>query len=86
MPAAERRRDPEQLARLADEVFDRCVRPNLRPEDHGKFVALDVETGGYEIDGDDYTAIMRLRERLPAAEIWLARAGYPTTYAFRNAR
>lgn len=79
MPATEPPRSPEELARLGAEVFDRRVRPALRPEDDGKFVAIDVRTGEYEIDPDDYTAVTRLRARVPAAEVWLARAGSPTT-------
>ena len=45
----------------------------------GKFVAIDVETGDYEMDEDDYAAVTRLRSRKPEADIWLMRAGYPTT-------
>ena len=56
------------------------VQPTLRPEDDGKFVAIDVETGDHEMDEDDYTAVSRLLARKPAADIWLMRAGYPTTY------
>ena len=80
MPTTEPHRTPEELARLGSEVFDRQVRPALRPEDDGKFVAIDVETGDYEIDEDDYAAVTRLRSRKPAADIWLMCAGYPTTY------
>jgi hypothetical protein len=42
MPAAESRRSPEEVARLGREVFDRQVRPALRAEDDGKFVAIDI--------------------------------------------
>src|SRR4051812_15655114 len=80
MPATGARRSPEELTRLAAEVFDRRVRPSLRPEDDGKLVAVDVATGGYEIDDDDYAAVTRLRARLPTAEVWLARAGQPAAY------
>jgi hypothetical protein len=62
------------------------VRPTLRPEDDGKFVAIDVTTGEFEIDGDDYTAVMRLRSRKPEADMWLMRAGYPTTCRIAVAR
>ena len=86
MHAADERLSPEQLAQLGAEVFDRRVRPALRPEDDGKFVAVDVGTGGYEIDDDDYAAVTRLRARLPTAEVWLARAGYPAAYQIRHAR
>ena len=70
----------EELDRLGSEIFDRRVKPSLRPEDHGKFVAIDVDTGEYEMDEDDYKAVMRLLDRIPAADSWLICAGYPTTY------
>ena len=78
MPTTKRTLD--ELARLGQDVFDRQVRPALRPEDNGKFVALDVDTADYEIDEDDYAAVTRLRSRKPAAEIWLMRAGSPAAY------
>ena len=80
MPATEPRRSHDELASLGGEIFERKVKPVLRPEDDGKFVAIDVDTGEYEIDEDDYTAVMRLRSRCPAADMWLMQAGYPTTY------
>jgi hypothetical protein len=80
VPTAKPRRTLDELAALGGDIFDRQVRPTLRPEDDGKFVAIDVETGAYEIDEDDYAAVARLRSRKPAADVWLMRAGYPTTY------
>jgi hypothetical protein len=72
-------RSLNELAVLGADIFDRQIRSALRPEDDGKFVAIDVETGEYEMDADDYTAVTRLRARKPAADVWLLRAGYPTT-------
>jgi hypothetical protein len=80
MPATETRRSPEELARLGAEAFDRRVRPVLRPDDDGKFVAIDVGSGDFEIDDDDYAAVVRLRKRSPQAEIWLGRVGAPAAY------
>ncbi len=70
----------DELAGLGGEVFDRRVRPALRPVDEGKFIAIDVSSGEYEIDEDNYAAVARLRSRKPAADVWLMRAGSPTTY------
>ena len=86
MPATGPSRSPEELARLGGEVFDRRVRPSLRPEDDGKFVAIDVLSGEYEIDSDDYAAVTRLRARVPSADVWLARAGSPATCRIGSAR
>ena len=80
MPTTQPRRTPDELASIGGDIFDRQVRPALRPEDDGKFVAIDVETGDYEMDEDDYAAVARLRSRKPAADVWLMRAGYPATY------
>jgi hypothetical protein len=74
------RRTLDELAALGGSIFDRQVRPSLRPEDDGKFVAIDVETGDYEMDEDDYAAVARLRSRKPAADVWLMRVGYPAAY------
>lgn len=79
MPATKPRRTLDELAQLGGDIFDRQVKPALQPQDDGKFVAIDVETGEYDIDEDDYSAVARLRARKPAADIWLMRAGYPTT-------
>jgi hypothetical protein len=76
----------DELASLGGAIFDRQVRPALRPEDDGKFVAIDVETGDYEIDPDDYAAVARLRSRNPMADVWLMRVGYPTTYRMGTVR
>ena len=80
MPATQPSRNPEELARLGSNVYRRRVQPLLRPEDEGKFVAVDVGTGDYEIDADDYAAVSRLIARIPQAEVWLERVGQPATY------
>src|SRR4051812_29562067 len=48
MSAPEPRLSREELARRGDDAFTRQVRPTLRPEDDGKFVAIDVESGIFE--------------------------------------
>ena len=67
-------------ARLGQQAFDRHVRPRLTSEDDGKFVAVDIDTGEYEIDADDYAASERLLVRRPDARGWLLRVGEATTY------
>lgn len=83
MPATKPNRTADELARVGAEVFDRRVRPSLRPEDDGKFVAIDIDTGDHEIDEDDYAAVSRLRARKPTAEVWLERVGEPAAYRMR---
>lgn len=86
MSKNEPHRSPEEVDRLGPEVFDRRVRPWLRHEDHGKFVAVDIGSGDYELDDDDYTAVKRLRDRRPSADVWLGRVGEPAAYRMRAVR
>jgi len=70
----------EEFSRRGQEIYDRDVHPGLRPEDEDKFVAIDIKSGSYEIDRDDFTATERLLTRQPHAQIWLARIGQRAAY------
>ena len=70
----------EEFARRGQEIYERTIRPQVEAGNEGKFVAIDIETGAYEIDTDDYTATERLLAREPDAQIWLLRVGHPAAY------
>ena len=80
MSATETRRTLEEVGRLGDEAILRYVTPNVRPQDDGKFVAIDVDSGEYELDADDLGAMNRLLARRPTAEVWLGCIGQPSAY------
>ena len=46
----------------------------------GKFLAIDIETEDYEIDGQGTAAINRLLLKHPDAVIYLMRIGHRTAY------
>ena len=73
-------RSPEELTRLGVDLLKRRIEPIVRPEDVGKFVAIDVDAGDFEIHSDDYAAVAALLVRRPKADIWLGRIGEPFTY------
>ena len=80
MTALEPRYSKEEFARLGQERYDRDIRPHIKASDAGKFAAVDIETGLYEVDSDDYTATERLLVRQPQAQIWLLRVGHRAAY------
>jgi hypothetical protein len=82
MSSTRRRYSREEIARRGDAIYDRDVRPRLKPEDEGKFVAIDVETGAFEIEAEELAACDRLRARVPQSQIWLLRAGSPYLHRF----
>ena len=65
----------EEFAERGDAIYERDVRPFLEEANKGSFVAIDIETGAYEIDTDELAASDRLIARLPGAQIWLRRIG-----------
>jgi len=77
---------PDDIARLGDSIYDREVAPHAAPEDAASFVAIDVDSGAYEIAPDELSAIDRLRARKPDAQVWLRRVGAPYTHRFRAPR
>ena len=65
----------EEFARRGDELYEQHVRPNVRDEDEGKYVAIDIITGDFEIDESDLAASDRLQARSPGSQTWLTRVG-----------
>ncbi|MBB6051087.1 hypothetical protein [Armatimonas rosea] len=55
-------------------------------ESLGKIVAIDIESGDYEIDSDLLVASRRLRIRHASARIWAERIGYNAVYAVGGTR
>ena len=69
MASTQRRYGKEEFARRGDEVYETQVRPHLQPEDDGKFAAIDIESGAYELDTDELGACDKLNARIPDAQI-----------------
>ncbi len=80
MATLEPRYSKEEFARRGQKVYERDILPRIKADNDSKFVAIDIETGAYELDRDDYTATERLLAHHPQAQIWLVRVGHPTAY------
>ena len=65
----------EEAARRGDEIYDRDVRSQVEPQHNGEIVAVDLDTGAWEVDPDEITAARRLEARHPDAQIWVVRVG-----------
>ena len=70
----------EEFVRRGQSIYERDIRPRLEAADDGKFVAIDIDSGAYELDRDDYAATERLVGHHPDAQIWLLRVGQRTAY------
>ena len=75
MPTTRPRYSKEEFARRGDALYEEHIRTQIEDGNEGKFVAIDIETGAYEVDVDELPASDRLLARLPDAQIWLKRIG-----------
>jgi hypothetical protein len=83
MMAVKKRRLPKvEIATRGDALYESVVRPRLTPDDVGKFCAIDVETSDFEVNAEQLTAGNNLRQRVPDAQIWMVRVGYPYVHRF----
>jgi hypothetical protein len=82
MPSTHPRYSKEEFARLGDLIYERDVIPMIGSSREGDFVAIDIETGEYEIDEDERAASDRLLARCPDAQIWQRRIGFRHTRRF----
>jgi hypothetical protein len=72
----------EEFARRGDAIYEQDILPKLSAKHVGKFLAIDIETGEYEIAADEMKAGNKLRARIPGAQIWMVRIGYASTHSF----
>jgi hypothetical protein len=78
----------EEFARRGTELYEQKIRPLLEAGNHGKVVAIDIETGDYELGEDSLDASEAIIARSPDAQIWCERIGYPAVdrYGFHPMR
>lgn len=72
----------QEHARLGTEIYERAVRPIVEAEHHGEIVAIDIETGDFEVASQTLVAADQLRARRPEAQIWFVRVGHRAMHRF----
>jgi hypothetical protein len=67
-----------EIGRKAREIYEQSIKPLVEPEHMGKFLVLDIDSGGYEI-GEDQVAVSRsAKQKYPNGIRVGLRIGYPT--------
>jgi len=67
----------EEHARRGREIFRRLLLPRFSETDRGKVVAIDIDSEEFEVADDAMTATDLLLARLPDAQVWCERIGFP---------
>jgi hypothetical protein len=66
----------EEFARAGNEIYANSVRSQVEEGNYGKIVAIDIETGAFEVADDSLTAAKQLLKIYPDAQIFGIRIGY----------
>ena len=65
----------EEFSQRGDELYQTQIRAQVEEGNHGKIVAIDLETGAFEVDANEIAACDRLEARYLDAQIWIVRVG-----------
>lgn len=82
MTVRQRRYSKEELARRGQELYESHIRQQVEVNNEGKIVAIDIETGNFEVAENVVPATNRLFERNPDAQPWVIRIGHRAVYHF----
>ena len=72
----------EEFVQRGTELYETQIRPQVETAYHGQIIAIDIETGAFEIAKSTMLASDRLLEQYPDAQIWCIRIGYPAVHRF----
>lgn len=70
----------EEIVRRGQALYDERIRAQVESDHKGKFLVLDIETGDYEIDTDELTALHRAQAKRADAPLYLLRIGHRAAY------
>jgi hypothetical protein len=82
MATRQRRYSKEEIARRGQDLYEFGIRQQVEAGNEGKIVAIDIETGEFEVDETVMGATDRLFERQPNAQPWTLRVGHSAVYHF----
>ena len=66
----------EEISRRGKEIYESQVRSQVEEDNYGKIVAIDIETGAFELATDSLTASDQLLAKYPDAQIWFVKIGH----------
>ena len=82
MAVRQRRYSKEELARRGQALYESSIQPQVESGNTGKIVAIDIETGAFEVADDIVTASEHLLAKYPNAQTWFIRIGHRAVYHF----
>jgi hypothetical protein len=72
----------EEFARRGHEIYESRVRSLVEEGNHGKIVAINIETGAFAVGDDSLSAAKELLKSQPDAQIFGIRIGHRAVHRF----
>ena len=72
----------DEHTRRGAELYEQKVRPQVEAGNHGRVVAIDLDTGAFEVAENSLTASRLLLAQHPSAQIWCVKIGHPAVHRF----
>lgn len=82
MTVRQPRYSKEEFARRGNEIYESQVRTQVEAGNYGRIVAIDIETGAFEVADTPMVAVDRLYEQYPNAQPWVIRIGHRAVFRF----
>ena len=82
MAVRQPRYSKEEFTQRGNALYESKIRSQVEQTHQSKIVAIDIETGAFELAKDTMIASDRLLERYPDAQIWCIRIGYKGVHRF----
>jgi hypothetical protein len=73
----------EEVAAKASQLYANQIQPEVEtPDNIGKMLTIDVETGEYCIDTNGVEGMIFLKKKRPTARLFTLRIGYSSAFGF----
>lgn len=82
MTVRQPRYSKEEFAQRGELIYQTQIRPQVEAGNQGKIVAIDIETGDFEVANSPMLAVDKLYERKPDAQPWVIRIGHRAVFRF----
>ena len=82
MTSRQPRYSKEEFARRGNQIYESHIREIVEKDNYGKIVAIDIETGAFEVGDKTITAVDKLYQNYPDAQPWVIRIGHDAVYRF----
>lgn len=80
MAVRQPRYSKEEFAQRGDALYETQIRSQVEEGNHGKIVAIDLETSAFEVAEAARIAVDRLYDRYPDAQPWVIRIGHRAVF------